>query len=311
MALPATKNPYPVSITLTSPHLEAQISPFGAELVRLRDEVGHDLLWDGDPAFWTGRSPLLFPIVGRLKGDRVLIGGTEYSLKQHGFARNSQFEVVETGQTSCCLRLRASPLTRQQYPFDFELEVTYRIDGSRLTIEASIRNTGPQVMPVSFGFHPAFRWPLPYGGGREEHEIRFERAETEPLRPLVDGLLGLGTRQTPVRGDTLRLQDELFDEGALVFDRVSSRAVEYGVPGQRSLKITFPNMPHLGIWTKPGAGFICIEPWQGYASPVDFEGELADKPGIVLVDPGNTRRLSMEISVLGPYELCREGCLHT
>lgn len=284
-------------ITLSGHSLEAQISPFGAELVRLRDETGHDLLWDGDPAFWTGRSPLLFPIVGRLKDDRTFIDNSEYSLKQHGFARTSSFDIVEANQESCCLRLGSNPSTLEQYPFDFELTVTYRVEGPALKIEAKVWNTGRRVMPVSFGFHPAFRWPLPYGGYREEREIRFDRSETEQLPSLVDGLLAPTARPSPVADRRLSLRDELFAEGALVFRRVESRRVEYGVLGRRSITVSFPDMPNLGIWTKPGAGFVCIEPWQGYASPVEFGGELAEKPGIVLIAPDDGRRFSIEIDI--------------
>jgi galactose mutarotase-like enzyme len=158
-------------------------------------------------------------------------------------------------------------------------------------------NTGLRVMPASFGFHPALRWPLPYGGSREEHEIRFDQAEISPLPGLVEGLLASAERPTPVEDRRLPLRDDLFAEGALVFDRLESRRIEYGVPSQRSITISFPDMPHLGIWTKPGAGFVCIEPWQGYASPVGFDGELAEQPGIVLIAPGDRRRFSNDIGI--------------
>jgi galactose mutarotase-like enzyme len=286
-----------MSITLSSPDLEAQISVCGAELVSLRDEARRDLLWDGDPAFWTGRSPLLFPIVGRLNGDRARIDNNEYELKQHGFARHSEFEVIEARQTVCRLRLKSNEATLIRYPFGFQLDVTYSIAGATLTVAAEVVNSGSGTMPVSFGFHPAFRWPLPYGGDRDAHEIRFERAEPSPIRLLSDGLLGPYADGTPVEGDRLRLRDALFDAGALVIDWVASRTVEYGVPGRRSIRVAFPGMPHLGIWTKPGAGFVCIEPWQGHADPVGFEGQLSEKPGIVLIGPGDTRSFSMEIAV--------------
>lgn len=289
-----------MSITLSNSRLEAQISPLGAELVRFRDEEGRDLLWDGDPAFWSGRSPLLFPIVGRLKDDRIRIHGREHSLTQHGFARTSEFEVRETGPSNCQLRLSSSPLTLEHYPFEFRLDVSYRLEDSRLIVSATILNSGESPMPVSFGFHPAFRWPLPYGGARAGHEIRFEQMEPEPMRLLVDNLLG-AAHESPIEGDRLTLRDELFGNGALIFDRIRSRNVEYGVPGQRSIKVGFAGMPHLGIWTKPGARFICIEPWQGHASPVGFDGELGEKPGVVLVSPGDTREFAMEISLSDPW----------
>jgi galactose mutarotase-like enzyme len=289
-----------VVITLSSPNLEAQIAELGAELVRLRDEEGRDLLWDGDPTFWTGRSPLLFPIVGGVRDDRIIVDSTIYNLKQHGFARTSQFEVITADQASCQLRLVASTITRKQYPFEFQLDVTYRLQEATIVVSASVLNTGNQPLPASFGFHPALRWPLPYGGGREAHEIRFEANETASLHTLLGGLIGEAPRPTPVEGDRLKLQDDLFQDGALVWSELASRSVRYGVPGRRSFTVSFQEMPHLGIWTKPGAGYVCIEPWQGYADPVGFEGEFKDKPGIVMIPVGESRDFSMEIALDPP-----------
>jgi len=289
-----------MTVTLSNDHLKAQISSQGAELTQLCDEQGRDLLWDGDPAFWTGRSPLLFPIVGRLRDDRALIDGRPYSMKQHGFARSFVFEIVDAAPEFCRFRLNASDATREQFPFDFRFDMTYRLDGRSLVFAASILNPESRPVPVSFGFHPALRWPLPYGGERNAHEIRFEATETASLHTLSDGLLGPASRPTPVEGDRLPLHDDLFQDGALVWSTLASRQVRYGVPGRRSLTVSFHGMPHLGIWTKPGAGYVCIEPWQGYADPIGFEGEFRDKPGIVMIPPGETRDFSMRIAVDPP-----------
>lgn len=286
-----------MTVTISSPLLEAKIAELGAELVHLRDEAGRELLSDGNPAFWTGRSPLLFPIVGKLPNDRYELDRQSYELNQHGFARTSVFELIDATEATCRFRLSGSKETLKHYPFMFKLDVAYRIQAATLAIEVSACSIGDKAMPVSFGFHPALRWPLPYGGARDEHEIRFERDEPAPLRTLSDGLIGRGERASPVEGDRLNLYDDLFQDGALIFDQHASRKVHYGVPGRRSVTIAFPDMPHLGIWTKPGAGFVCIEPWQGYATPVDFEGGFAEKPGMVSIPPGETRSFGMQITV--------------
>jgi galactose mutarotase-like enzyme len=286
-----------VIVSIASSKLQAQVATAGAELVRLQDEQGRDLLWDCDPAFWTGRSPLLFPIVGRVRSDHIRVDGVEYELRQHGFARTSQFEITETSPSRCRLRLGSDEDTLERYPFPFRLEVTYSIEEAALTVSALVTNAGERTLPASFGFHPAFRWPLPYGAPREAHEVRFERDEGAPIHRPVDGLLSRETYPSPVDDGRLELRDDLFADGAMIWDRLKSRAVQYGAPGRRSIRVAFPEMPHLGIWTKPGAGFVCIEPWQGYASPEDFTGEFADKPGIVLVPPGDTKTFEMEISV--------------
>ncbi len=287
----------PIStVSISTAALSAEISATGAELVRLRDRTGADLLWDGDPAFWTGRSPLLFPMVGRASGDRITVAGKAYELGQHGFARTSTFTLVRSDAASCTWRLGADEATLKRYPFAFRLDVTYRIDGATLHMEAEVANVGHAVMPASFGFHPALRWPLPYGKPRTAHEIVFEKEEPAPIRRPVDGLLGAAQFPTPVRDRHLGLNDELFEGGALIFDTLASRSVVYG----EAIRVDFPGMPHLGIWTRPGAGYVCIEPWQGHASPEGFDGEFGDKPGMVAIAPGATKNFAISISVSPP-----------
>ena len=282
------------TVSISTSALSAEISATGAELIRLQDRTGADLLWDGDPAFWTGRSPLLFPMVGRAKGDRITVAGQAYEIGQHGFARSSVFTLVRSDAAACTWRLEASEATRRRYPFAFRLDVTYRIEDATLHMAAEVTNTGDTVMPASFGFHPALRWPLPYGKPRAAHEIVFERNEPAPIRRPVDGLLSAAQFPTPVRDHHLKLHDDLFEDGALVFDTLASRSVVYG----DAVRVAFPHMPHLGIWTKPGAGYVCIEPWQGHASPEGFDGELADKPGMVAIAPGAAETFAMSIEVL-------------
>jgi galactose mutarotase-like enzyme len=283
-------------VPISSPLLRAEISSTGAELVRLQDSAGADLLWDGNPAFWTGRSPLLFPMVGRARGDRITVAGRAYDMGQHGFARTSTFTPVRSDAASCTWRLEASEETRRRYPFVFRLDVTYRLEGATLHMAADVTNTGDAVMPASFGFHPALRWPLPYGKPRAAHDVVFEKDEPAPIRRPVDGLLSTAQFPTPVHDRRLALHDGLFEDGALIWDRLASRSVVYG----GAVRIDFPRMPHLGIWTRPGAGYLCIEPWQGYASPEGFDGEFADKPGMVAIASGKTETFAMSISVSPP-----------
>lgn len=284
------------SVTIASQTLGATVSSLGAELQRLRTSTGQELLWDGNPAIWAGRSPLLFPIVGSVKDDRITVDGKRYPLSRHGFARTSTFELIEAQPSRCLWRLRASEPTRARYPFEFRLEMAYAIEGDRLTMSATVVNEGDGPMPASFGFHPAFRWPLQPGLPRERHEIRFEKPEPAPLRRLADGLLG-ETVPSLVHGDRLALADSLFVHDALIWDRLQSRSLTYGGPSGRSLRLDFPDMPHLGIWTKPGAGYVCLEPWQGFASPVGFDGELAEKPGIVEIPAGSARVFEVSVAV--------------
>ncbi|MGD0635489.1 MAG: aldose 1-epimerase family protein [Beijerinckiaceae bacterium] len=283
-------------VTLENAHLEAGVSSAGAELVHLRHRRGGDFLWDGDPVWWKGRAPLLFPIVGRVPDDHILAGGQKYPMRQHGLARISEFTLIRASGGDCVFSLESSPATHVHYPFDFRLEVTYALDGPSLSLSACVTNTGRGPMPVSFGFHPAFRWPLPGTAGKGAHSVVFDEAEPAPVRRLSDGLLMPELFPTPVEGRTVALRDSLFAADALVFDQLVSRGVTYRST-HASVRIAFPGMPHLGIWSRPGAGFVCIEPWHGYAAPDGFLGELAEKPGVSNVTPGSAATFSMSIAI--------------
>jgi galactose mutarotase-like enzyme len=152
-------------------------------------------------------------------------------------------------------------------------------------------------MPTSFGFHPAFKWPLPYGGRKQDHQLLFDEVEWCPTRRLVNGLVEKTLYASPVLNQKIVLDDALFDRGAIVFDRIKSHRITYGVRGLTNICLEFPDMPHFGLWTKPGADFICLEPWQGFAAPADFEGELKAKPGMISILPGAFADFIMSINL--------------
>jgi galactose mutarotase-like enzyme len=285
------------SISIESAELRATISTLGAELVSLRDSDGFDYLWNGDPAWWPNHAPILFPIVGEVRGGALKVGGKLYPIGRHGFARGSTFDVVRAERTRCSFQLCADGQTRAHYPFEFTLNVDYEVVGRQLRLRAEIMNRGEDVMPASLGFHPAFRWPLVPRLPKEAYAISFEKPEDKPIRRLANGLLVADAIPSPVHDRTLGLKDALFINDALIFDQLNSRRVTYGASTGPSIEVQFDSMPYLGIWSKPGAGFVCIEPWHGFASPEDFDGELKDKPGIALVLPGTTKRFEISVGV--------------
>jgi galactose mutarotase-like enzyme len=195
-------------------------------------------------------------------------------------------------------RLTASSATRAVYPFQFQLDIDFEVVGHTLTLGAVICNHGDTPMPASFGFHPALQWPLPFGAPRDEHRLVFPKEERAPVRRIdAAGFLKPDPVPSPVVGDTLALQDDLFVDDALIFDALTSRSVRYGAPTGPQLHVRFDDFPTLGVWTKPGADFICIEPWHGFSDPVGFAGDIRDKPGIFEVAPGASRSMSMSISL--------------
>lgn len=273
-------------IEIGSSDLRASIDPLGAELSSLRDAQGREYMTDADPAFWTGRAPILFPIVGRLNDDLLWLDGESYRLEKHGFARRSIFDPVDVTPTGALFRTTDSVESREAYPFHFLLELGFAIDGATLTMTAKIGNGGDVPMPFSFGWHPAFAWPLPGGGAREAHRITFEKPEPAMLRGLSPEGLVAEDRPSPVHGDTLMLADALFERDALIWEPVESRRLRYGGSTGPQLDIDFPDTERLGIWTKPGAKFVCIEPWHGIADRVGYADDFAARPGMLSLPPG-------------------------
>ena len=286
-------------ITIANDHLTARINPLGAELTSLVDGEGRELMTNADPAFWTGHAPILFPVVGRPYRDTIRIDGQDYPMKQHGFARRLPFTVIANSADAVTFRLTDSYETRAHYPFAFALEIAFQLTGATLSIDVAVRNTGDVVLPASFGFHPAFAWPLPYGQDRADHRIVFSADEPDSLRMIADdGTIAGGERPSPLEGRTLPLRDALFAKDALVWDAVRSDSVTYGAPGRPQLKIAFPDTPKLGIWTKPGAAYVCVEPWHGIADPEGYTGEFRDKPGVFEVPVGATKDITMSLTLL-------------
>jgi galactose mutarotase-like enzyme len=257
-------------------------------------------MWSGDPAIWSGRAPILFPIVGALAGGRYRLGAEHYALSRHGFARTTPFEMIESTPVSATFRLRSDEHTRRLYPFRFELQVHFEIAETTLSVLALVHNAGDEAMPASFGYHPAFRWPLPYGRAREAHFVEFESDEPAPVRRLnADGLLTPTRHPTPVSGRRLMLDDELFRDDVIIFDELASRSVIYGSAGAPRLRVRFPDTPYFGIWTKPRrAGFICLEPWHGVADPEGFSADYREKPGVFVVPVGAAMPMKMSIELL-------------
>lgn len=272
------------SVRLQGGGLSAEISTLGAELMSLRDAEGREFLWQGDPASWARRAPVLFPNVGRLAGSALRHAGKGYPHPGgHGFAPTSDFTLAAHDAASCVLVLVADAATRAMYPFEFRLSVRFQLADGALIQIAQVENTDTQRIAASVGFHPGFQWPLPTSAdkAREDHVVLFEKAEPAPVRRIADGLMVPAREPSPVVGRRLALHDGLFVKDAIIFDRPASRALWFGVEGRPGISVAFPDCPHLGLWMRPPAHYFCIEPWQGHSDPEGFTGEIFDKPGMI------------------------------
>lgn len=283
---------------ISAPGIRARISVQGAELQSIEDASGREFLWPALPA-WPRHAPVLFPIVGRLAGDTLRHRGRSYRLTQHGFARDRRFEPVERSAAACRLVLTDDAETRAAYPFPFRFEVAYAATAGTLAATYTISNPGAGTLPASMGAHPAFRWPLADGIAKRDHRLEFSHDEPAPIRRLAGGLLRPEPVPSPIEGRQLSLDESLFADDAVILDRPASTWVRFSAPGAPGLEVSWQGFAELGLWMKPGSDFLCIEPWCGYASPVGFDGEFSDKPGLLLIPPGEHRTATHRIRLLG------------
>lgn len=281
---------------LTSDALVVTVDSAGAQLSSIRHRSYGELLWQAEP-IWPQHAPNLFPIVGQLPGDTLLHDGKRYPLKRHGFARNREFAWRERGEAACTLTLEDDAETRKMYPFAFRLDIRYVVSADTLAIEYCVINTGSKVLPASVGAHPAFRWPLADGVDKVDHTLEFSNEEPNPVRRLQDGLLLAREFETPIVGRRLQLRESLFAADALILDRLASNSVRYTAPGAPAIEMSWNGFRELGLWSKEGAAFLCIEPWYGHATPAGFTGDFEEKPGLLHVAPGQSETLSLRVRI--------------
>ena len=268
--------------------LTAIVSADGAELRSLRDASGNEWLWQAGPE-WPRHAPVLFPIVGRLAGDTLRHAGKAYPMTQHGFARDLRFAWLARDSAGCRLRLTDDAGTRAVFPFAFALELSYAAADGVLSCEATVANSGEAALVFSIGAHPAFAWPLPGGGAKEAHVVVFGDDEPGPMVRLSDGLLD-AAEALALEGRELRLAEGLFAADAMVLPGVCSRSLRYVSPNGAALEMRWDGYGDLGLWSRPGAAFLCLEPWCGHASPLGWDGDFSAKPGVVTLMPGAARR---------------------
>ncbi|PKU24233.1 aldose 1-epimerase family protein [Telmatospirillum siberiense] len=278
--------------------LRARIAVKGGQLLSLVPSWGGEVLWQGEASVWPWHAPNLFPVVGAVAGDHLVHRGVRYPMEAHGFLRHCPMTLIERTDETARFLLIDGEGTRPHYPFAFRLVLSFAIAGDRLIQSFLVENPGREPLPVSLGGHPAFRWPMTPDGDRLAHRLIFAEPEAGPIRRVVRGGLGPEPFPTPVIGRVLPLDDRLFEMSAIVWDRLVSRTIWFGIPGGVGIEMRFDDFPHFGLWTRPGYPFLCLEPWQGHISPTGFDGELTDKPGIVKIAAGEKRQWTFSIRPL-------------
>lgn len=263
-------------VEITDGILTASISEKGAELKSLKKD-GKELIWCADPAVWGNSCPVLFPLCGGLKEDKFIYEGSEYILGKHGFARGSIFKAEEVGKDSAVFLLASNADTLQSYPFEFELRVKFRLENGSLSTTYEVKNPGKKTMYFSVGAHEGYACPE----GIEEYSVVFEQEEDFLSTELNGNLLEYKQTAACERSRTIDLKYDYFAVDALVFTGLKSRsaALKNNRTGSR-IDLSFDGFDYFLLWTKPGAKYICLEPWCGIPDYIDSDYDITKKPGI-------------------------------
>lgn len=274
-------------ITLTNDVISVGINTLGAALTSIKDQSGHDYLWHGDPSIWAGQAPNLFPFVGKINNERYRYAGQEYRMQKHGFARHSQFTVLEQTTTQVTMRLSDSAGTRANYPFQFHLDIEFALAGTCLSVSYRVTNRSQSVLPFSLGSHPALACNWAGDDSISDYYLDFEQSETSDYVQFNGVSLGRKRHPCLLNSKRLDLTNSLFDIDAIIFDDLQSQAITLRCRkpevANKWVRVEFSGFPYLGIWSKPKAPYICIEPWFGVDDYEDADTDILHKEGMQLL----------------------------
>lgn len=275
-------------ITLKNEWLTASIAPAGAELQTLQNlSSGIEHMWNGDAAFWPKHSPVLFPIVGLLKEEAYFYQDKNYHLPRHGFAREKVFEVNKLSDSEAVFSLQNDAQSFAVFPFEFVLQIRYRLEGHSISCSYEISNPGKSDLLFSVGAHPAFALPFTSNSGYNDYYLEFNQPEKLQRWKLQDGLIGNTTETLPTTGNRLPLNAALFYDDAIVLKNLQSNQITLASnKHSHGIHFHFNDFPFFGIWAAKDAPFICLEPWCGIADSIDHNQQLTQKEGIESLPAG-------------------------
>ena len=283
--------------------LTAEAESLGGELVSLRDAAGTEYIWYGDPEFWSGRNPVLFPIVGRLRDGVINFDGKPFEMAQHGFARRCEIAVLEQAEDHIVFELRENEESLAKFPFPFSLQVRHQLTDDGFTTAFRIENTGTTPMPFCIGAHTAFNCPLFAGERFEDYQIVFDEAENASMILLnSENLISATDREPLLNGeDRFTLDRSVFDRlDTIILEGLRSTGVSLlHKDTGRGVHMAFDGFPMIAFWTKgfSEAPFICLEPWHGCAAVDDEAGDFLDKRHCMILEPKGVKGLSYTVKL--------------
>ena len=276
-------------VELSNDLLTVSLHPKGAEIISIVGNQDHiNYMWKRDACQWANSAPILFPIVGAIKNDTCRIDGKEYHMTQHGFARHNEFEIKNQSQTEVTFTLVSNDEIIKQYPFLFELNVTYKLVENTLTCFINVKNKDHQTIYFQVGGHPAFACPFMENESSNDYYVEFSEYETRNQKVIDVAKRGMSHVQLPFFDHEKRffVRQQLFNNDAIVIKDFKSENISIkSLNHQKSIVFHMQGFDHVGLWTaKHVGGLLAIEPWVGHADYVDFDGEFKEKESCVALD---------------------------
>ena len=285
---------------ISNEKITVQVDSMGAELKSFKEIAsGREYMWNGDPQYWKRTSPVLFPLVGGLQNGVYWLDGREYSMGQHGFARDMEFKLKSQVATEIWFTLESSEETMAKYPFPFSLELGYELADRTVIVKWRVRNPAKECMYFAIGGHPAFLCPIEEGTKQTDYRIRFDTEGQVISSALENGLINGRTMEYELTDGSIPVTEHLFDGDALVIEHDQAHSVELvGPDGRAYLTVTF-DAPLFGVWSPPNknAPFICIEPWYGRCDRAGYAGEWKDREWMQVLHAGETFAAEYKVKV--------------
>lgn len=290
-----------MEFTIKNDFLKVVISNKGAELQSIQTADGTEYLWQTDPATWTDRAPNIFPYVARMTGGKYTLNGKEYQMDIHGFVKDSVLAVEEQKDAEITFRLDSNEETTAQYPYEFVYRILYRLEGNKLVTVYQVENKSDSKMYFGLGGHPGFNVPLEEGLAFEDYALTF----AQPAHPYLVGfneacfITGKDEIFPLVDDRIIPLKHNLFDNDAIVLKHMARKVRLASEKGTRSVTVSYPDFPILGIWHWPGseAPYVCIEPWSSLPSRAGIVEELTQQSDLIGLAAGKSYETTWMIEI--------------
>ena len=261
--------------------LTCEIDDMGAQLHSLKSkENGKEYIWYGNPDIWYGQAPVLFPVIGQLINETYFYNGKAYSMPKHGLARRYTFTVKECEGAKAVFTLESNAEMLEKYPFEFELVMAFELEGKTLKNTMTVINKNSGEMYFSLGAHPGFNCAV-------GDLIEFEKPETIPTERIDSDSLIIDKKFPLLENSReIEITEEIFKADALILSGMQSEKLR--IKGENEIEFTFGKCPCLGIWAKPGAPYVCIEPWYGVNDGREVKNDISEKRGIQKLNEGES-----------------------